>query len=322
MAIVPSVIVTFASACMPSSPEAAVKLPPVIPNEVFVCTASSAEFIVNVPPFIVIAPSAFMPLQEVSLVPSEDLLSLSQRIPKPLSVCAEALAVPPFVTKMNVPPSVITSPEASIASEPLVIVRLPPPTYTNAFDASSEFSACMPSVPLVIVRLPSAIRTLSLQSMPFFAAVMLYVPQVIFRSSLQTMPCAVSQLTVSVPVPLSVRSDFENTAPSVLLSVGNSPVEASVPPAAVVVTNTLSALFTYSAASPAQVTDAPSSTICTFASSASTTIRPFAIVPESLYVPASVIVRTPFCALAPLPFTVMPLSESVTVVHSSPHSVS
>ena len=164
---------------------------------------------------------------------------------------------------------------ACIPSSPLVIRISPPQMYTNPSSALSEFSACMPSVPLVMVIFPSAIRTLSLLSIPFFAADMMYVPLVILTSSFAAIPLPVSDDISSEPPPLKVISSFAKTAPSILASSDEeySPADASLfTLPSDVVTNTLSAFFTYSAALPEQVTDAPSRTICTFSPSASTTI--------------------------------------------------
>ena len=94
---------------------------------------------------------------------------------------------------------------------------------------------------------------------------------------------------VSVPLPFSVRSSFEKITASILLSsiASYSAVFIrmfSEPSASVI--NALSAFFTYIAALDAQVISALSSTSCTLAESASTTICPSDNAPESTYVPS------------------------------------
>ena len=98
---------------------------------------------------------------------------------------------------------------------------------------------------------------------------------------------------VSVPLPFSVRSSFEKITAFILLSsiASYSAVFMrmfSEPSANVI--NALSAFFTYIAALDAQVISALSSTSCTLAESASTTICPSDKAPESTYVPSLVIV--------------------------------
>ena len=98
---------------------------------------------------------------------------------------------------------------------------------------------------------------------------------------------------VSVPFPFSVRSSFEKITASILLSsiASYSAVFMRIfsePSASVI--NVLSAFFTYIAALDAQVMSALSSTSCTLAESASTTICPSDKAPESTYVPSLVIV--------------------------------
>ena len=98
---------------------------------------------------------------------------------------------------------------------------------------------------------------------------------------------------VSVPLPFSVRSSFEKITASILLSsiASYSAVFMRIfsePSASVI--NVLSAFFIYIAALDAQVMSALSSTSCTLAESASTTICPSDKAPENTYVPSLVIV--------------------------------
>ena len=125
---------------------------------------------------------------------------------------------------------------------------------------------------------------------------------------------------VSVPLPFSVISSFEKITASILLSsiASYSAVFMrmfSAPSANVI--NALSAFFTYIAALDAQVISALSSTSCTSAESASTTICPSDKAPESTYVPSLVIVMifpdiyTPLAA-----FSVSFVSDSSAFVSS------
>ena len=136
---------------------------------------------------------------------------------------------------------------------------------------------------------PAAIRTLSFPESAWFFAVILQVPLTSFKSSFDTIPCPYSEFMVSVPFPFSVRSPFEKITASILLSsiASYSAVFIrmfSEPSASVI--NVLSAFFTYIAALDAQVMSTLSSTSCTLAESASTTIWPSDKAPESTYVPS------------------------------------
>ena len=173
----------------------------------------------------------------------------------------------------------------------------------------------MPSFSAVKIKVPSAIRTLSFPDNACPAAVISYVPPVTFRSSLDTIPCPSADTIVRLPVPFNVRSDFVKITASMLLSsiATYSSVLRSVfcdPSASV--TNTFSALFTYTAALEAQVMSTLSNTICTFALSASTTICPSDSVPEKIYVPSAVIVTVCPLIATPSVSPVIPSSESVT----------
>ena len=97
----------------------------------------------------------------------------------------------------------------------------------------------------MIVILPSLIATESLASSASLTQLILIVPPVIFKSSLLVIPLSVDDI-FNVPVPLSTTSSLEKITASVLVS----PSETNVPVTdnefvPVVVTNTLSALFTY-----------------------------------------------------------------------------
>ena len=132
-------------------------------------------------------------------------------------------------------------------SLPLSAVMLPPRIVITPFSASSAFSEWIASVPAVIEIVPSAMLTLSLPERPCLAASTVIVPEAIFRSSFETMPCPVSHFTLRLPVPFTVRSHLEKTAPSAFTSPkgASSPVaetELSVPSASV--RNTLSAFST------------------------------------------------------------------------------
>ena len=136
---------------------------------------------------------------------------------------------------------------------------------------------------------PAAIRTLSFPESACFFAVILQVPLTSFKSSFDTIPCPYSEFMVSVPFPFSVRSSFEKITASILLSsiASYSAVFMRMfSESSASVMNVLSAFFTYIAALDAQVMSTLSSTSCTLAESASTTIWPSDKAPESTYVPS------------------------------------
>ena len=176
---------------------------------------------------------------------------------------------------------------------------------------------------------PAAIRTLSFPESAWFFAVILQVPLTSFKSSFDTIPCPYSEFMVSVPLPFSVRSSFEKITASILLSsiASYSAVFMrmfSEPSASVI--NVLSALFIYIAALDAQVMSTLSSTSCTLAESASTTIWPSDKAPESTYVPSLDMVMIFPEILTPLDATLVSSvsdasasvsSPTVTVVESS-----
>ena len=185
----------------------------------------------------------------------------------------------------KLPSTISTTYEASIPSPSLVIVKLPFSIYTKPFSSSSVFSLCMPSLSAVRSNVPPAILTLSFPDKACFPASTTYSPLVMTKSSFDTIPCPFSHVTSRLPAPLRVKSLLEKIAASILLSsiASNSPLVHTVfVEPSVVVIKTLSASFTYIAADVSQLMSALSSTSCTLAFSASTTICPFVRLPDKI----------------------------------------
>ena len=148
---------------------------------------------------------------------------------------------------------------ASIPSAHSVMSMVPDSTVSQS--VSSSLETVMPSSPQEMARVIFPNTALSFAWMPSSFAVTEMSPPAIRRSSLQTMPCRYSAVTLRLPAPLMVRSSLENMAPRMLFSTAVSEYSAplvkefSVPSARV--RKTLSASSMSRAALSEQETTAP-----------------------------------------------------------------
>ena len=139
------------------------------------------------------------------------------------------------------------------------MLNVPPQIYMYPTESSSSFSACRPSLQDAIFIVPSATSIASCASKALPVQDTFIVLPVIFKVSL--LVTALSEDDIfNVPTPLITRSSFEKItasrfAPlssvvtdesklSAVSTVSNVPVTSRILSESVVVTNTLSALFT------------------------------------------------------------------------------
>ena len=161
---------------------------------------------------------------------------------------------------------------------------------------------------------PSAISIASCASKALPSQLTFIVLPVILSVSFDVTPLS-EEVILKVPRPFTTRSSLENIAASTLVSPSalNSPVTSIEFSDSVVVTKTLSALFTYMKALPSFFTDTPSRTICTFSSSATSTVTVTSVAsPERTYTPSFVILTS-----CPLVSVILSASERSAVFASA-----